>query len=58
MAFLIDPALLFVEILSWFVAMGWLAYRQTTASIETKVDRTLLWQQQHPALALINCQAE
>jgi Protein of unknown function (DUF998) len=33
---------LFVEILGWFVALGWLAYRQTTASIETKVHRTLL----------------
>lgn len=33
---------LFVEILGWFVAMGWLAYRQTIASIETKVDRMLL----------------
>ena len=29
---------LFVEILSWFVAMGWLAYRQTTAAIETRID--------------------
>jgi hypothetical membrane protein len=28
---------LFVEILGWFVVMGWLAYRQTTASIETRV---------------------
>jgi Protein of unknown function (DUF998) len=29
---------LFVEILGWFVAMGWLAYQRSTASIETKVD--------------------
>jgi Protein of unknown function (DUF998) len=34
--------LLFVEILGWFVAMGWLAYRRSTASIETKVDRAPL----------------
>lgn len=33
---------LFVEILGWFVAMGWLAYRQTTALIETRVDRAML----------------
>jgi hypothetical protein len=26
---------LFVEILGWFVAMGWLAYRQTTEALET-----------------------
>ena len=28
---------LFVEILGWFVAMGWLAYRRATASIKTRV---------------------
>jgi hypothetical protein len=33
---------LFVEILGWFVAMGWLAYRQTTALIETRVERAKL----------------
>jgi hypothetical membrane protein len=33
---------LFVEILGWFVAMGWLVHRQATASIETRVDRALL----------------
>jgi Protein of unknown function (DUF998) len=33
---------LFVEILGWFVAMGWLAYRRTTAAIETRIDRPLL----------------
>jgi hypothetical protein len=32
---------LFVEILGWFVAMGWLAYRQTTAAIETRVNGAL-----------------
>ena len=32
---------LFVEILSWFVAMGWLAYRRSSASIRTDVDKSL-----------------